>query len=235
MKKTRILIAVIVVLIALAIVVLINHRDRQIFVSITEMKACVVDSDCVPVGCNCWCSGGDGFSYEEIVNQQYIDEWYLQQGCEPTYACLEEECPPVRAVCRDHVCVVEKIDYSKINEDEDIRIELQAGSYYLGENIKIKLTVIGDGLYFHGPCDMWFEIKVGNEWQMIGNCPEPPYDDEPFPNATGSELELTIPTSSQSDYYYSYELVAGTYRYAITYVTRQGRQTIYTPEFEIHE
>lgn len=98
--------AILVVALALVAAYLVYHCFHMFTVSLEEMKACEEDGDCAPVGCFCWCSGG-GFSYEEIVNERYVDAWYLQQGCDPPVMCLEEKCPPIRAICRDNMCTVE--------------------------------------------------------------------------------------------------------------------------------
>jgi hypothetical protein len=69
------------------------------------MKTCNTASDCVPVGCRCTCSGC-GFSYEDIVNVEYADEWYAINGCSEPDVCPEVCCRGETAVCESGSCAV---------------------------------------------------------------------------------------------------------------------------------
>ena len=69
-------------------------------------KQCGQDSDCVPVGCNCTCSGGGGFSYEEVVNKMHEDWWYTSHKCEKPTICNDEGCPQMKLRCENNECTV---------------------------------------------------------------------------------------------------------------------------------
>ncbi|MFH1506006.1 MAG: hypothetical protein ABIE94_03360 [archaeon] len=75
-------------------------------VHLEAMKYCTSADECVPVGCTCGCSGCGGFSYEDIVNEEYVDEWYSLQGCEPVDTCPEVCCMAATIACENNVCVV---------------------------------------------------------------------------------------------------------------------------------
>ncbi|MCA9460132.1 MAG: hypothetical protein KC550_06300 [Nanoarchaeota archaeon] len=75
---------------------------------ISEMKYCEEPLNCIPVGCSCSCSGGLGFSYEDIVNTEYRKEWYLQNECRPAGVCPMVVCPKVEIGCENNICVVIK-------------------------------------------------------------------------------------------------------------------------------
>jgi hypothetical protein len=66
---------------------------------------CEDANDCVPVGCDCDCSGC-GFSYEDIINKDTVDDWYALEGCQPADACPEVCCRGETTVCEDNVCKV---------------------------------------------------------------------------------------------------------------------------------
>lgn len=231
--KKYILATIIAGMFVLVMILFLDH-DQQSPISMVEMKHCDIDSDCVPVGCMCWCSGGNGFSYEDIINQQYVTEWYEQQECEPTYACLEEECPPVRATCRDQVCLVKKIDYSRERADENLRLELSKNIFTLADEIEIEISVLADGIYFHGPCDWWFEKETVIGWEFIGECPETNFTDELFPRQTGDKMLMLLSLSDTSNVYtYNYTLTPGVHRYGISYGTSTGSEKIYSAPFEL--
>lgn len=69
-------------------------------------KYCDTTSDCVPVGCRCHCSGCGGFSYEDVVNKDYVDKWYDEHNCSPARVCPEVCCTPVVTACEDNSCKV---------------------------------------------------------------------------------------------------------------------------------
>lgn len=73
-------------------------------------KQCDTPEDCVPVGCECTCSGCGGFSYEDIVNKDSVDAWYLIHDCSPPQVCPEVCCPPMEKVCENNVCAVKQLN-----------------------------------------------------------------------------------------------------------------------------
>ena len=120
-------------------------------------------------------------------------------------------------------------------EDDHIRVSSLEKTYSLADTIRFKVAIITEFVYFHGPCDTWFERKAGQTWEEVGYCPESNFTDEPYSLGAGEEIEITLPMSSVSDTHYSYDLTPGTYRYAITYWTQDGDHLIYSPEFNIME
>ena len=38
-------------------------------------------------------------------------------------------------------------------DDGRFSLEISKGVFYISETIEIEITVIGSGIYFHGPCD----------------------------------------------------------------------------------
>jgi len=93
----------------------LSVKTEKARITIKEMKYCEHSSDCVPVGCECTCSGCGGFSYEDIVNKKYVDTWYNQQGCEPVQICPEVCCPRTTINCENNMCVV-KAGVSDVKE-----------------------------------------------------------------------------------------------------------------------
>jgi len=71
------------------------------------MKYCESKNDCVPVGCGCSCSGCGGFSYEDVINKKFFDQWYQQHNCEPPRICLMVCCPQTTIVCENNRCAAE--------------------------------------------------------------------------------------------------------------------------------
>lgn len=71
-------------------------------------KYCEANNDCVPVGCNCSCSGCGGFSYEEIINKNFVDKWYQQHNCVPPKICLTVCCPQRTVTCESNKCGVKE-------------------------------------------------------------------------------------------------------------------------------
>lgn len=120
------------------------------------------------------------------------------------------------------------------SEDEHLRVQLSKANYRQSEDIDIKLTVIGEGVYFHGPCNWWFERRTQGAWQKVGEC-NPTITDEPFAHAPGSEIIRSIPSSNTSDieYDYKYQLLPGSYRFAIAYWDWRDHRVIYSPPFKI--
>lgn len=123
----------------------------------------------------------------------------------------------------------------RTTEDENVKVAILEDTCSLSGEIKFKLTVLGEGFYLHGPCDMWFERMEDNEWKEVGMCPESNFTDEPYPNQPGEVIELSLPLSFESEDRYSYSLSTGTYRYAITYWAHSGQSLIYSPEFKVRE
>jgi hypothetical protein len=119
-------------------------------------------------------------------------------------------------------------------KDENIRLAISQRSYSLSEGIELEITVIGEGIYFHGPCDRWFERETDQGWEVIGECPDTNFTDEPFPQRPGNKLPISLPTSdTDNTYTYNYVLTPGVYRYGITYWTYAGPSTCYSPQFEL--
>jgi hypothetical protein len=109
-------------------------------ITIDEMKFCETESDCIPVGCKCDCSGCGGFDYEEVVNKEYVDQWYLDQGCVPTSICLEECCPGREVACQNQRCLVIELGWDQPDKGEtSSRFDYQVGLGYgfLGKEVRI--------------------------------------------------------------------------------------------------
>lgn len=76
--------------------------------TIEEMKYCEDDSDCIPVECSCKCSGGSGFTFDEIINKKYKKEWHLQRGCGVPGICPTVICSNTPKIsCVNNQCLVE--------------------------------------------------------------------------------------------------------------------------------
>jgi len=69
-----------------------------------DFYSCSQDSDCINVGCGCHCSGCGGFSYDEIINKKYVNEWYQEHNCSPPQVCPMVCCPAMKIICEDNVC-----------------------------------------------------------------------------------------------------------------------------------
>ena len=119
-------------------------------------------------------------------------------------------------------------------DDGRFSLEISKGVFYISETIEIEITVIGSGIYFHGPCDWWFEKKTDSDWEPVGDCPDTNFSDEPFPQQPGDGLSVSLPMSAtRNEATYNYVLTAGTYRYAISYGTESGTSVSYSPQFEV--
>lgn len=70
-----------------------------------NMRYCERSDDCVPVGCECHCSGC-GFSYEDIMNINCVDAWYEDHDCEPPTECPTVCCSWETVDCVDNTCIV---------------------------------------------------------------------------------------------------------------------------------
>jgi hypothetical protein len=71
-----------------------------------KMKACKTDQDCVPVKCECGCSGCGGFDYDGIVNKKYRAIWHVKEWCSPEKTCPDVCCTPKEAICENSTCTV---------------------------------------------------------------------------------------------------------------------------------
>lgn len=119
-------------------------------------------------------------------------------------------------------------------EDENIRLEISKGTFTIDEKIEIEITVLGEGIYFHGPCDWWFEEATDDGWEVVGECPKTNFTDEPFPQQQGNKLSILLPISDTgNEYTYNYVLTAGVYRYRISYRTKSISSISTSPPFEI--
>ena len=119
-------------------------------------------------------------------------------------------------------------------EDEYLRLEISKGTFPISERIAIEITVIGEGIYFHGPCDWWFEEATDSGWEVVGECPKTNFTDEPFPQRPGNVMLVLLPTSDTgNEYTYNYVLNTGVYCYGISYGMQSGRSISYSPPFEV--
>lgn len=119
-------------------------------------------------------------------------------------------------------------------EDKYLRVSSPRDQYSISDSIRIDLTVIGEFVYFHTPCDRWFERKESNAWVKVGYCPKSNFTDEPGSFGAGDTVKLILPISRADEYLYSYTLIPGTYRYTITYWTQtEPHLLIYSPEITI--
>ncbi|MDD5221492.1 MAG: hypothetical protein PHV47_02750 [Candidatus Pacebacteria bacterium] len=76
------------------------------FITPEEMRVCDVNEDCIPVGCNCTCSGCGGFSYEDIINKEYKNDWYAQNNCSEPEICPMVCCEPAEIRCLNNQCSI---------------------------------------------------------------------------------------------------------------------------------
>jgi hypothetical protein len=88
------------------IFIVIIWAVRSLYRFQTDQSYCVLASDCIPVACECHCSGCGGFSYEEIINKEHLNEWYEQHHCSPPVSCPNVCCQPMEIVCHDNRCKV---------------------------------------------------------------------------------------------------------------------------------
>lgn len=109
MNKNFKLILIPAILIVLSIVIYFAYNQlTQSFVPADDMKYCDSDEECVPVDCGCSCGGCGGFSYDDVVNKKYADEWYNQKGCKHAEICPMVCCPARKVACENNVCVVKE-------------------------------------------------------------------------------------------------------------------------------
>jgi hypothetical protein len=76
----------------------------------TNPRYCLSDDDCVPVGCQCHCSGCGGFSYEDVVKDIHVDEWYEEHNCSPPITCPMVCCEPMEIVCEHNMCKIKPVE-----------------------------------------------------------------------------------------------------------------------------
>lgn len=120
-------------------------------------------------------------------------------------------------------------------EDDNLRVSISGDTYSRFDNIRFKITAVGKKLYYPGPCDLWFERKVGRVWKKVGVCPDTNFTDEPLLLEPQEEVELALPMSRESEYHYSYHLTPGIHRFVIAYLAQGDTHIIYSPEFKIIE
>jgi len=111
MKKIIVLIVIIATLGLLAGLVGIIFRFGIFYktsadpVPLEAMRQCYSAADCEPVGCGCDCSGCGGFSFEDMVNKQYVNSWYKQKSCKPADVCPMVCCMARTIACESNICV----------------------------------------------------------------------------------------------------------------------------------
>jgi hypothetical protein len=135
----------------------------------------------------------------------------------------------------DHLIYSPEIQITGNQTTQDIFLQVSSlkNTYSLSDKIQFKLTVIGKGVWFQAPCDMWFERKEDQDWKEVGYC-HINFEGEPSLVWQGDEIELTLPMSFKSQNSF-YQLTPGIYRYAITYWEINNHHLIYSPEFTIAE
>ena len=67
-------------------------------------RACEADADCAIVRCRCSCSGCGGFSADDTVNADHVDDWYAAAGCSEAQICPMVCCQPRELVCLEGQC-----------------------------------------------------------------------------------------------------------------------------------
>jgi len=71
-------------------------------------KYCSIPSDCVPVVCECECSGCGGFDYDDVVNKTMVDKWYQEHCPNDGRQCPQVCCKELTEIaCENNTCVVE--------------------------------------------------------------------------------------------------------------------------------
>lgn len=93
-------------LVVLTYILLSSYAPTEGSNDLDLMYYCDSAADCVPVECGCDCSGCGGFSYDDIINRAYVDQWYSDNGCAPAKICPEVCCEPKKVACEEHVCKV---------------------------------------------------------------------------------------------------------------------------------
>ncbi|NIM47191.1 MAG: hypothetical protein GTN40_03470 [Candidatus Aenigmarchaeota archaeon] len=93
----------IIIILILAIVLIAGCTQQSMKI---DFYSCTQDSDCTNVGCGCNCSGCGGFSYDEIINKKYVNEWYQEHNCSPPEFCPAVCCQPMTIVCENNTCGV---------------------------------------------------------------------------------------------------------------------------------
>jgi len=75
-----------------------------------KTRFCLTKKDCVPVDCGCTCAGGNGFSYDDVVNKKYVDKWYKEHECKNSTPnlCPMVICPERKVVCQYFMCNVKE-------------------------------------------------------------------------------------------------------------------------------
>ncbi len=67
-------------------------------------RACESTTDCAIVRCGCSCSGCGGFSADDLVHEDHVQDWYDRAGCSEAMICPMVCCPPSELVCQQGQC-----------------------------------------------------------------------------------------------------------------------------------
>ncbi len=67
-------------------------------------RACEEDADCAVVRCSCSCSGCGGFSADDTVHHDHVQDWYTRAGCSEALVCPMVCCAPRTLVCQQGQC-----------------------------------------------------------------------------------------------------------------------------------
>ena len=97
---------IIISILILAVLLVAGCAQEEVDYSQIDFYSCNNASDCVPVDCSCSCSGCGGFSYDEIINKKYVEEWYEMKGCSSPQICPMVCCSPMKIVCDEGRCDV---------------------------------------------------------------------------------------------------------------------------------
>ncbi len=76
-------------------------RDRA---TAQDWRACTTTDDCAIVRCSCSCSGCGGFSADDIVHGDHVQDWYSAAGCSEALICPMVCCPPSELACLEGQC-----------------------------------------------------------------------------------------------------------------------------------
>ena len=92
-----------------AALLLLSGCTKQV-IDIKDKTFCNTETDCTPVSCGCRCSGCGGFDYEDVVNIEYVNQWYEEHQCTKPEICPTVCCPQRRVSCISNHCAVEELD-----------------------------------------------------------------------------------------------------------------------------
>ena len=117
-------------------------------------------------------------------------------------------------------------------EDEYVRVAISKTSYSSYEEIWFEIT-FKEWVVWGSHCSIWFEEKINQAWQKVGECRPPNYEAESWPIGDGEQVQFTMPAVSPENSYYTYSLSPGIYRLAIVYSSGNRSVTSYSPEFKL--